>query len=226
MSYNFSFDKKTIAFLLGGFAFVGIMLFIAGLLIGNNWRTEQPAVAAAVAATTTTGGQPVAASPAPAPAPMEPVLKAPAKEADAPGEMAAPDPASSSAKQAHSIAGLKRGEAAAPPKLYNNSDGEALVLERANPSATKADDFVRMNESSFSIQVGVFLDEKDANQLVSQLQSKGYTPFVLATNDDESRMWYAVRVGTYTDRTEAARAASNIATQEKIKTYVRPTGSL
>src|ERR1044071_1754925 len=82
MSYNFSFDKKTITLLLGGFAFVGSMLFIAGLLVGTNLKAEQhPAVAAVV-----TGGQPPAATQPPAPAPKEPVIKEPAAQTEPPAE--------------------------------------------------------------------------------------------------------------------------------------------
>jgi septal ring-binding cell division protein DamX len=223
MSNDFSFDKKTLSFLLGGFAFVGIMLFIAGLLIGTNWRTEQPAIASAA-----TGGQPAAAAPLaaePAPAPKQPVIRAPAAEpeSDAPAEVDAPDAAPAPAKQAHGSTSLEIRKEPAPAQLYK---GEVKILERANSSAIKADDLNRMDQSSFSVQVGVFVDEQEANHLVTQLRNKGYTPFVLATNDDESRTWYAVRIGTYADRAEAERTALNIATQEKIKTYVRPLGSL
>ena len=223
MNYTFSFDKKTISFLLGGSVFVGVLLFLAGLLVGTSWGTEQPAVASAI-----TGGQPPsAASPAaePAPVPREPVLRAPAAEAepDASDETAEPETDASPAQQAHSVAGREvKGESLRAQPYA----GEMKIIERAQPPAPEAYESNRANQSSFSVQVGVFVDEKDANLLVRQLQSKGYTPFVLATNDDEARAWYAVRIGTYTDRTEAERAASNIATQEKIRTFVRPLGSL
>lgn len=216
MNYTFSFDKKTISFVLGGCAFVGVMLFVAGLLVGTSWKTEQPAVASAM-----TGGQPASAA-SPAAAPQEPVLRAPAAEPgpDASDETAEPETAASPAQKAHSAAGVEESVRARP---YG---GEMKIVERAQPPAPGADESNKANQSSFSVQVGVFVDEKDANQLVKQLQSKGYTPFVLATSDDEARAWYAVRIGTYADRAEAERAASNIATQEKIKTFVRPLGSL
>jgi len=220
MSYNFSFDKKTITLLSGGFAFVGILLFTARLLVGTSWKAEQqPAVASAAP-----GGQPPAATQPPAPAPKEPVLKEPAArpEPDAADETAEPETAASPAQQAHGVMELEPRREPARTQLYGG-DGEMKIVERAKSPATKSEE---TDQSSFSIQVGVFVDEKDANQLVGQLRSKGYAPFVLATNDDESRTWYAVRVGTYTDRTEAARAASNLATQENIKTFVRPLGSL
>lgn len=218
MNYNFSFDKKTIALLLGGLAFVGTLLFVAGLLVGTNWKAEQPAVAAAV-----TGGQPPPAA-APAPAPTTPVVNAPAvrPEHETSDETAEADAAPSPAQQAHGVAGVRSVKEVGRAQLYDG-DGEMKIVERAQSSAPRADG---PNQSSFSVQVGVFVDEKDANRLVGQLRNKGYAPFVLATNDDESHTWYAVRIGTYPDKTEATRAASNIATQENIKTFVRPFGSL
>ncbi|HKQ52781.1 MAG TPA: SPOR domain-containing protein [Pyrinomonadaceae bacterium] len=221
MSYNFSFDKKTITLLLGGFAFVGTMLFIAGLLVGTSWKAEQqPAVASAA-----TGGQPPAATTAPpAPAPQEPVRTEPAAqpEPSAAGETAGAETAASPAQRAHGVLGLEGRRESLRAERYDG-DGEMKIIERAKSPATKDEE---TSQSSFSVQVGVFVDEKDANQLVAQLRNKGYAPFVLATNDDEARTWYAVRIGTYTDRTEATRAASNIATQENIRTFVRPLGSL
>jgi DedD protein len=222
MSYNFSFDKKTISLLLGGLAFVGTLLFIAGLVVGANWKAEQPAVAAAA-----TGGQPPALAPAaaPAPAPAGPAVNVPAAkpEEDTSDETAEADASPSPAQQAHGVAGNTK--VAGRAQLYDYG-GEMKIVERAQSPAARADELNGPNQSSFSVQVGVFVDEKDANRLVGQLRNKGYAPFVLATNDDESHTWYAVRIGTYTDKTEATRAASNIAAQENIKTFVRPLGSL
>jgi cell division protein FtsN len=234
MSYDFSFNQKSISFLLGGFAFVGAMLFIAGLLIGVNWKAEPTATANTLASK-----QPVvtpAPAPEAAPVPKEPVLRADASKR----EVAEPvdetpssdDPAPD--KKAHSsnttklsvdnsrreITNSRRETAPAP--VANGDPGELKIIQRAESSANDA----AADMLSFSVQVGVFVDESEANQLVRQLQNKGYTPIVLAASDDEGRMWYAVRIGAYANKTEAAQAASNIARQEKIKAVVRPLGSL
>lgn len=222
MSYDFSFDRKTFTLLLGGFAFVGIMLFIAGLLVGTNWETEQPAVASAV-----TGVQTPAAAPAPAPVPTEPVIREPAARPgpETSDEMTEPAADPAPAQQAHSPASPAVTKESLRAQPYEGG-GEMKIVERAQSPAPEAAESNKTGQSSFSVQVAVFVDEKDANQLVRQLQGKGYTPFVLATGDGEARTWYAVRIGTYTDRAEAERAATNIAAQEKIKTFVRPLGSL
>lgn len=217
MSYDFSFNKKTISFVLAGFAFVGIMLFVAGLLIGTNWKAAPSAAAVA-------GKQP-AAAPAPEPvvAPPEPVMRADGAKPEVVAPSAADTSSNPSApvKQAHGNAARvtsKRAQAAPP---VSQEDGELKIIQEAEPAANEAAEV-----SAFSVQVGVFLDENDAHQLVRQLQKKGYTPIVLAASDDESRLWYAVRIGTYTNKTEATQAASNIAGQEKLKAVVRPLGSL
>ncbi len=224
MSYDFSFTKKTISFLLGGSAFVGIMLFIAGLLVGANWWTEQtPLVAAA-------GPQPLAAAAAltsaPAPVPKEPVLKAEAEStqaAAAPDEVAARADAPAPVKQSHSSAPVESGRALVLAPLREAATDEVKIIERAD---TAADDSNEASPLAFSVQVGVFVDENAANQLVRQLQSKGYTPIILTAADDESRQWYAVRIGAFANRTEATQAAANISAQEKIRAIVRPLGSL
>jgi cell division septation protein DedD len=245
MSYDFSFNTKTISFLLGGSAFVGIMLFAAGLLVGANWKTEPTAVAAVTGSPQPAAAATIAApAAAPAPVPTEPVLKADAtstQAAAAPAEAAAPTAAPATAapspvKQSHSAAPAESRRALTLPPLRESDASDVRVIERAD--ATVADDAaVRSNDSTgtnraatnqlaFSVQVGVFVDENAANLLVRQLQGKGYTPLILTANDDESRRWYAVRIGAYANRTEAAQAASNIGTREKVKAVVRPLGSL
>jgi cell division septation protein DedD len=220
MSYDFSFSKKTISFALAGFAFVSIMLFIAGLLVGTNWKAEPTSIVAVA------DKQPAAApppAPPPAAAPQEPVIRADTTRPEAvePGQASALNVATAPVKQAHGNAASVYSKRWLAPLPAPQSDGELKIIQEAQPSASETAEM-----SAFSVQVGVFVSENDAHQLVRQLQKKGYTPIVLAASDDESRLWYSVRVGAYTNKTEAAQAASNIADQEKLKAVVRPLGSL
>jgi cell division septation protein DedD len=228
MNYDYSFNKKTISFLLGGSAFVGIMLFIAGLLVGANWKAEPTALAAV------TSPQPVAsavvttAPPAPAPeaVPKEPVLKAEAvkPQVTAPAEVVAPSVAPSAVEQSHSNAPAESRRSPALPSSREADD--VRIIERADAPTDVESHPVSKNQLTFSIQVGVFMEENAAHQLVRQLQGKGYRPIILTANDDEARRWYAVRIGAYANRTEATEAATNIGAQEKLKAVVRPLGSL
>jgi cell division septation protein DedD len=222
MSYDFSFSKKTISFALGGFAFVGILLFVAGLLIGTSWKAE-PAPAVAVVAK-----QPAPAPPAPEPpAPQQqPIVRADVAkpEAAVPSEADASSVASAPVRQSHGNAASlnsKRWQSLLPVLPATANDGELKIIQEAEPSVNEA-----AETTDFSVQVGVFVSETDAHQLVRQLQKKGYTPIVLAASDEGSKLWYSVRIGAYKNRTEAAQAASNIAGQEQLKAVVRPLGSL
>lgn len=217
MSYDFSFSKKTLSYTLVGFAFMGIVLFGAGLLIGTSWKAE-PNAAPNVA-----GTQPTALpATQPVTAPQEPVLKADVvtSGAAAPVDANAANSASSSIKQAHSDASSavsKNSQEAVP----SPNDGELKIIKEADSSSSEA-----VDSPSFSVQVGVFLSQNDAYLFVRQLQNKGYTPIVLAATDDEGRLWYSVRIGTYQNKTDATKAASNIALQEKVRAVVRPLDSL
>jgi len=223
MSYDFSFNKKTFPLLLGGCAFVGILLFIAGLLIGANWKAEPTVTTTAAVA----GSPQVAPPPPPAPAqaiaPREPALKAEmvTPKAPNPSEVVVQNVAPPPVRQSHrSVEGIGSRREVATPTIPED-DGGLKIISEAEPSAPES-----TASETFSVQIGVFTRENDANQLVRQLQNKGYAPFVLTANDDGYRVRYAVRVGTYANWAEAAQAASNFTKQEKIQTIVRPLGAL
>lgn len=231
MSYDFSFNKKTFPLLLGGCAFVSILLFVAGLLIGANWKAEP------TAATTTAavgGGSQVATTASAPPLPttttvpdqatVSPALKAEAvtPKPPNPSEVVVPNVTPTPVRQAHrSMESTDSRREVATPTIPEDDDGLKIIREAEPPATTES-----TARSSFSIQVGVFAKENDANQLVRQLQNEGYRPFVLTANDDGYRVWYAVRIGAFTNWTEAMQAASNFTKQEKIQTMVRPLGSL
>jgi cell division protein FtsN len=58
------------------------------------------------------------------------------------------------------------------------------------------------------------------------MERKGYAPTFFSGRDAEARQWYAVRIGTYSDKEQATKAAANFTKQEKIKAVVRPAESL
>ncbi len=230
MNYDFSFSGKTLSLVLAGSAFVGIMLFIAGLLVGTNWIGE-PNTAAPVAVKQTV------AEPMPEPTaapPVAPIMSAdlstPHLAATVPADAASVDAATASPdRQAHgsvpgvnsSAASVNRRREQAPASAAPN-DTELRVIQEAEPAAATEPP----ESPTFSVQVGVFATENDAHQLARQLQKKGHAAVILAARGDRAATWFAVRIGTYTNKTEAAQAAAKIAGQEKIEAIVRPFGSL
>lgn len=222
MNYDFSLDKKTIGLLAAGSALVGILVFVAGLIIGVHWNAS-PSETTTVA--TTARQHTLASDETEQPTlPKEALLgeEGLKPEAGAPAETVRPQkpidvlpPLAESGRETQKGAPL----VGADPKVIQRAEPD--VMEDAG-----SDEGPAYKRAALSVQVGVFLEEIDADRLVEELESKGYTPTVFVANDADNRPWYAVRIGAYTDQAEAAQAASNFTKQEKLKATVRPIGSL
>ena len=57
----------------------------------------------------------------------------------------------------------------------------------------------------YTVQIGSFQDQKQANSLANALQSKGYPVFIKSMKSPDNKNWYRVRVGTF-GNIEAAKA--------------------
>jgi cell division septation protein DedD len=206
MTYDLALDKKAIISLIAGSVVIAVLLFVAGLIVGRQWPgTDSTAIASAKADNerATVPTEPVlneeAATPPAAPQKPKLVLPKPAEPAAPTAPVAAPG-------------------SVPPPQVISeaeteNADQSAVGAQPAEP------DYV-------TVQVGVFLDEKEAGRLLQQMENKGYRPTFFSGRDAESRQWYAVRIGVYSDRQQATNAAANFTKQEKMKAIVRPVESL
>ena len=212
MTYDFALDKKAVISLIAGSVAIAALLFVAGLLVGRQWLgTDSVAVAHA-------------AENERAALPTEPVLNE---------EAAAAHPVAPKANPALPLP-KQGGEAPAEqriPTVYVAAPGNVpapqVVSEAATENADQAAANTQPAESDYvTVQVGVFLDEKEAGRLLQQMESKGYRPTFFSGRDAESRQWYAVRIGVYSDKLQAANAAANFTKQEKLKAVVRPVESL
>jgi len=221
---------------LAGWFVMGVLLFAAGWIVGTNWTTG--AIASAATGKTANASSQAAL-------PKEPVLRdeadlsdvdAPAKgTGTAPPEGASPAgaagvPGAAAAPRQPSAAGDDGGnETTMPPAASDEGDEQAKLDQAAEPepsaSANSAQDGANAN-STFTVQVGVFLDPKEASRFLTAMEKHGYAPTFFADRDAENRQWYAVRIGAYSDKVQAAKAAANFTKQESIKAVVRPLGSL
>lgn len=103
------------------------------------------------------------------------------------------------------------------------ADEVRIISEATDPSSEET---AASEPEYVTVQVGVFLDEKEANRLLKDIERKGYAPSFFSGRDAEARQWYAVRIGAYSDKQQASNAAANFTKQEKMKAVVRPVGSL
>jgi cell division septation protein DedD len=214
--YNFIFDRRSLALLLGGLTIAGALVFFAGLLVGVNWIVPFPAARVASRPVPecppATPAAALATVPAPAPAPAalpaepmpeaeDPELAAEALEEPLPEEPAALEPEP-----------LEVAPLPAPPR--------ALRAARPVPAA------ITDAAGSFAVQVGAFSRPENSEAVVRDLESRGYVPYVLPLQGSTSRVLHTVRIGRFADREEAARAATDFRHKEKMAAIVLPADSL
>jgi cell division septation protein DedD len=207
MNYEFSLNKTAVLSLILCSVLIGVLLFGAGLVVGSQWISSS----AKSADTTARNREPEL--------PREPVLhntQAPIQKPAQPPiqKLAAPQPPVVTTPPA------KTEELPAAAA----ANGEVKIIQEAAAEATE--DNAATDPEYVTVQIGVFLDEKEASRLLKDVERKGYAPSFFSSRDAEARQWYAVRIGAYSDKQQAANAAANFTKQEKIKAIVRPLGSL
>jgi len=122
-------------------------------------------------------------------------------------------------------------QAAAAPEQGDDNKAANASTDNAEKQSAKPEDSSKASQASSSsdlvtVEVGAFLDANAANHLFKSLERKGYAPTFFTGRDAQSREWYSIRIGAYSDKQQAENAAANLAKQEKIKAVVRPLGSL
>ena len=75
----------------------------------------------------------------------------------------------------------------------------------------------------FSLQIGAFRDPENSEKVIQDLVSRGYEPYVIEQRGRS--VLRTVRVGRYSGRSEALRAASEFRRREGMEAVVRPIGS-
>ena len=211
MNYEFSLNKTAALCLLAGSLVMSVLLFGAGLIVGAQWLGSSAAPADTVARNEEPD------------VPQEPVLsdeKAPAVKS--PAAPKTTTPAVPKEPSAVTPRPEETAQAALPPAAAN---GEIKIIHEAAAEAA-ADENAATEPDFVTVQIGVFLDEKEADRLLKDVERKGYAPSFFSGRDAQARQWYAVRIGAYSDKQQAANAAANFTKQEKLKAVVRPLGSL
>ena len=228
MSYDFSFDKKSIFFIFGGSVAIGALLFFAGFIIGWDRGTEDARLefekqnpVSPVVAKVKTARDGVASAPAKTKAATD-SQAAPAQEAStaqAPEQKSAVAPELKTTPKPSPAEPEKKPEtqASAGPA---SAGGETSAQKKPSPGA-KADD-----ASGFSLQVGAFQNENNALRCESSLKSRGYAVFVFDTLDASGHTWHTVRMGHYPDMDKASAAATVFTSKERLPVFIRPVNEL
>jgi len=77
-----------------------------------------------------------------------------------------------------------------------------------------------------SVQVGAFLTMEYADNLITELTVKGYSPRIVEVSDSQDRTWYTVRIGDHPNPDLAEAQAKAFTESENMQTAVRPYNAL
>ena len=100
-----------------------------------------------------------------------------------------------------------------PSKTYQ-SPRQLHASSPVRPTAPASNMREQLPAASYSIQVGAFRNQQNADRLVNRLISEGYRAFLIPSGLTK------VRVGSYRDRRSAAMAARTLAERENLPVIV------
>jgi|GEM_PF-1291546 len=78
----------------------------------------------------------------------------------------------------------------------------------------------------FSVRVGAFLNRQNAENLIAQLESKGYHPYLFTAADADNHTWHAVQLSDHENLDQAAAAAAIFKNKENRSVYITHKNSL
>lgn len=197
MSYDFSFDKKSAILVLAGCIAVGVLLFLAGYILGLDRGQTQTVVQAN---SVSQNGQ-------------TPKNKQQSPSAEAEAPPSAEKPSASAPKAAPKDT---------PPAASAADSKSEAAGDKSQPAKDAATD---KDKSTFSLQLGAFQTETNALKLRNTLRAKGYQVFLFRVQDANGNLWNTVRMGHYADMKEASHAAAKMTSKEQISAWVRPSNA-
>jgi cell division septation protein DedD len=232
MSYDFSFDKKSVFLILGGSVAIGTLLFFAGFVTGWDRGTyqarldfeKQNTASNPVLAKSNTSGDEEAT---PVALKSNAASDAGDSAEDPPATNSEPEKTTTAPEQQiadSSVSEPERKQAKAEPAPP--APQEESSAQKPTASSAAALDADKDDPSGFSLQVGAFQNEDNALHCVSNLKTRGYPVFVFHTLDARGRQWHTVRIGHYPSAEKASAAAAVFKGRERIPVFVRPVNEL
>jgi len=72
----------------------------------------------------------------------------------------------------------------------------------------------------YILQVAAFRERTAAMNLISRLEKKGYSAYLLVHKIENKEIWYRIRLGPYPTRSQAEQAARRLKTEERLSSYI------
>jgi DedD protein len=239
---TFELSRAALA-LIAVAGFVALLwMFVFGVFIGRRYSpdTYVPHLAAREAEPP----RPPARPPAPQPAEAAPAVPVELKESAPPGQAPASPlpvmalcqvPASAKAPEAEKFATemarhkeeAQQGTQAQKPRKGEPDKAKKLVAAKLAPAKNVAAKPVaapepkRIDTAAFAVQVGAFGEEDRARAMVAQLEKAGYRAYLFRGKTNPK---FRVRLGPYTKRQDAERAAASVGAKLGLKPYLLTPG--
>lgn len=194
---------------LGAAYFLGVMTGLAGRGSAKTATVATPAPTAPVRI--------AAAQPLASPTPIRPLR---GKTPTIP-----PFPKPVLGREPTAAAGLQffedRAESETPPSTTKPATPRPTASKSPSPPPKPSTAVAATGE--FWVQVTSVRSEREARARRDKLIRRGYRARILPGEGSQGKL-YRVRVGPYSSRDEASRASERLSREEKIKTWIVPTG--
>lgn len=219
--HEIQLSGKQLVFLFMFATSLAVAIFLCGVQVGRNVRSDRVLVSDASDAS---GSSP--AAPPPASAPTQPVASGGPPASEPPAPAAEPDDELSYAKrlQADSSAAEKLKPPADAPAAKAPPTPKAQPApkpaEPVKASAPAAAPASSGRPGQWIVQVISLQDRAAAAKMATRLSGRGYPAFVLEPSPGAPRI-FRVQVGGYADKSDAEQAARRLEKDEQLKPLVR-----
>lgn len=198
---------------------VSVVIFLIGVFVGRNVRTQQAVAAERLNDSAASLTPAPARQPAPAPA-----VESPLEAAEPPTPPAETDELSykrrlegpSSSESLKTPAAAPQASRPAPPLA--SQPRASAATPAAAPQAAAAGIIGTPQPGTWVIQIHVLRDRAAANGIVRRLVAKGYPAFLVAAGPPTGT--YKVQVGRYKDRDEAQKVIERLKKEEQFNPWI------
>lgn len=93
-----------------------------------------------------------------------------------------------------------------PKQVIEEKETADTIVEKPAPPEIKSGSGAMPKidpDGRYTVQIGAFQNQTEANKLVNSLKSNGYPAFIKQVQTPDNKNWYRVRVGTFSNRSDA-----------------------
>jgi cell division septation protein DedD len=107
-----------------------------------------------------------------------------------------------------------------PPPPMSNLEPSPVEPASKEPAPPVAAEPQKKSPKGYTVQAAAFRQKKTAELLIERLQKKGYPAYLMLHTVPSGEVWYRVRVGRFSKRSEAEQIAKSLKEREKLPVYV------